>query len=133
MTHIRSTLVAALLTFGAAAVASAQSANSAPQAARAQHQKGPGRHHGDRALLKGITLSDGEKADLQSVHARYAPQMKATRKQSKQLMKAERADLRAALSAENRSKFDANVQSFHNRSAQHAKKGAKRSGTTASF
>jgi Spy/CpxP family protein refolding chaperone len=164
MTHIRSSLVAALLTFGAAAVASAQSATPAPQTtARAQHQKGPGRHHGgDMALLKGLSLSDAEKANLKNVQSKYAPQMKALRQQykpqnqamrdarqrgdtaavrqlweknsserqqSKQLLDAQRADLRSALSADNQAKFDANVQQAQSRMGKH--RGFKKGGSTA--
>jgi Spy/CpxP family protein refolding chaperone len=161
MTHFRSTLVAALLTFGAAAVASAQATNPAPQnTARAQHQKGPGRHHGDRAMLKGISLTDGEKANLKNVQAKYATQMKALREQSKpqsqamrdarqrgdtaavramreknapqrqqakQLLDAQRAEFRSALSPENQAKFDANLQQAKARMAKHGgfKKGAQ--------
>ncbi len=43
---------------------------------------GPGRG-ADQALLRGITLSDGEKANLKAVHAKYASQMKAIREQYK--------------------------------------------------
>jgi len=165
MTHIRSALAAALLTFGAAAVASAQSGSPATQApARAQHQRGPGaRHrHGDRALFTGMSLSDAEKANLKTVREKYASQIKALRQQgrpqmqamrdarqrgdtaaikalreknagsrdqAKQVMQAERADLRAALSAENQSKFDANIQ---NAKAKFAKRAHKRGGATPS-
>lgn len=92
MTHIRATLAAALLTFGAAAVASAQSATPATQPpARAQHQKGPGRHRGgDMALLKGISLSDAEKANLKSVRGKYDSQLKTLRQQNKPEMQAMR-------------------------------------------
>jgi Spy/CpxP family protein refolding chaperone len=167
MTHIRSTLVAALLTFGAAAVASAQTANPAPQTARAQHQKGPGRHHGAKAFLKGTSLSDAEKANVEKVNAKYASQMKALREQSKpqeqamrdarqrgdtaalrsmrekngpqrqqakQLMDAERAELRASLSPANQSKFDANVQDAQSRFAKRGhKKGADNAGSPGSM
>jgi Spy/CpxP family protein refolding chaperone len=169
MTHIRSTLVAALLTFGAAAVASAQSTTPATQPpARAQHQKGPGRHrHGDQALLKGISLSDAEKANLKNVRGKYEAQFKAlrqqnkpqmqamrdarqrgdtaamkalweknagARQQTKQLMDAERADLRAALTPENQAKFDANVQSAKARSGKRMqKKGGAGAASTAGF
>jgi Spy/CpxP family protein refolding chaperone len=167
MTHIRSTLVAALLTFGAAAVASAQTATPAPHAARAQHQRGPGRHHGAKALLKGISLSDAEKANVEKVNAKYAAQMKALREQAKpqaqamrearqrgdtaavnalrqknapqreqakQLMEAERADLRAALAPENQAKFDANIESAKSRFAQRGhRKGAGNPGSPRSI
>lgn len=94
MKHIRSALAAALLTFGAAAVASAQSTTPAPQAPRARHAqraRGARHHRGARALLKGIALSDAEKANLKAVRAKYEPQMKALREQSKPQMQALRA------------------------------------------
>ncbi|HEY4215551.1 MAG TPA: Spy/CpxP family protein refolding chaperone [Gemmatimonadaceae bacterium] len=169
MTHIRSALAAALFTFGAAAVASAQSTTPATQApARAQHQRGPGRHrHGAQALLKGISLSDAEKANLKNVRGKYEtqfktlrqqnkPQMQAmrdarqrgdtatmnalreknagTRQQSKQLMQAERADFRSALSPENQTKFDANVQTAKAHVGKRGhKKGVAGAASTAGF
>ncbi len=69
-------------------------------------------------MLKGMTLTPTEKANVKNVHARYAQQLKALRgsnatadqrAQARQLMTQERSDLRGALSAENQAKFDANV------------------------
>ena len=92
MSRIRSTLAAALLTFGGAAVASAQQPTQAP----APHARGaaPGirRQASDRnPLLRGITLSDAEKANLKAVDAKHAAQMKALREQNKPQMEAMRA------------------------------------------
>ncbi len=93
MSHIRSTLAAALLTFGAVAVASAQQPTSAPETPQAHgaghgaRRQGPGRD----PLLRGITLSDAEKAKLHSIDAQHAAQMKALRKQDKPDMEAMRA------------------------------------------
>lgn len=122
MTHIRSALAAALLTFGAAAIASAQTANPAPQAPRAQHaQRGPRAHarRGERALFKGIKLSDAEKANLKAVRAKYEPQMQALREQSKPQMQAmrdarQRGDTAAlkALREKNAGHRDANRKLF---------------------
>lgn len=95
MTHIRSTIAAALLVFGGAAVASAQQSTPAATPAPAAHARHA--HRGQHArgqrgmfarnvrhqLFKGITLSDAEKANLKAVHAKYAPQMKALREQLK--------------------------------------------------
>jgi Spy/CpxP family protein refolding chaperone len=148
MSHIRTTLAAALLTFGGVVVASAQQPATAPHA-RAGHF---GRHAGAARtpFLRGITLSDAEKANVKAVNEKYGAQMKALRGQNKpdmqamrdarqkgdsaalkamwekskgqreqmqQLMQAQRNDLRAALSADNQSKFDANVAAFQKRSA----------------
>ena len=84
MKHIRSAIAAGLLVFGTAAVASAQTAQAPrAQAHQGQHKAWGKRGGGDRALLKGITLSDAEKANLKNVRAKYAPQMKALREQFK--------------------------------------------------
>ena len=95
MMHIRSALAGAMLVLGAAAVASAQQQTQTPQTSTPQaHQhgqfrRGPGRHFGgQRALFKGITLSDAEKANLKAVHAKYETQMKTLRAQSKPDMQA---------------------------------------------
>jgi Spy/CpxP family protein refolding chaperone len=140
MNHIRSALAAGLLVFGAAAVASAQQGTPAPvpqaQAQGGQHAKGEwgGRRRGG-ALLKGISLSAAEKANLKGVHQKYAAQMKALRaqpqsdarrEQMKQLMTAERNDTLGALAPENRAKFDANITQMEQRMAQRKSKGGAR-------
>lgn len=122
MKNIQSALVAGLLVFGGAVVASAQqpAQTPAPQAqgqyAKGKRAEGP-RKHRDQGL-KGLKLSAAEKANIKSVRAKYAPQLKAlraqgksdaTRQQAMQLMQSERADIRAALSPENQAKFDANA------------------------
>ena len=160
MKHISSAIVAGLLVFGSAAVAAAQAPAQAPQA-HAQHagkqgkHAGPGRR-GDGALLRGIQLSDAEKANIKNVNAKYAPQLKALREQYKaqgqgkiakgdtaamrqrweanapkrEAMKkielAERSDLRAALSPANQAKFDANASQMEQRVAKRAEKGKAR-------
>lgn len=102
MTHIRSTIAAALLVFGGAAVASAQQSTPtptptpAPQAQHAHRGRLARGQHGMFArnirhqLFKGITLSDAEKANLKAVQAKYQPQMKALREQLKPQMDAAR-------------------------------------------
>lgn len=95
MQSIRATLAAALLTFGAAAVVSAQqSTPQQPQAAARQgkHAKAARRAQGAlrRQLFKGIALNDAEKANIKQVQAKYAPQMKALREQFKPQLKAAR-------------------------------------------
>jgi hypothetical protein len=117
--------------------------------------------------MKGISLSDAEKANLKTVHGKYASQLKAMRQQNepqmkamrdarqrgdtaaakalweknsgardqaKQVMDAQRADLRAALSPANQSKFDANAQTAKANFAKHAhKKGGVPAAKPASF
>ena len=91
MTHIRTALAAAMLVIGSAAIAAAQ--QTSPAAAQRAHGQrmhqgfGPGMRG---QLFKGITLSDAEKANVKSVHAKYAPQMKALREQFKPQMDAAR-------------------------------------------
>jgi Spy/CpxP family protein refolding chaperone len=82
------------------------------QAAREARQKG------DTAALKQLWANSS-----------------AQREQTKQLMNAERTDLRAALTPDNRAKFDANVQQLEQRLSKRAdkardgwKKGAHRDG-----
>jgi hypothetical protein len=118
-----------MLVFGGALVASAQqpAQTPAPQAQQQSHARGArGRKHGDPSL-KGIKLSAAEQANIKSVHAKYASQMKAiraqgksdaTRQQSMQLMKSERAELRNGLSSENQAKYDANVAKMEQRMAK---------------
>ncbi|MDB4874744.1 MAG: hypothetical protein JWM41_1190 [Gemmatimonadetes bacterium] len=136
MTHIRSALAAGMLLFGSAMVASAQAPQTTvPQAqAEGQHAKGEWGNKRGSQLMKGISLSAAEKANVKSVHEKYAPQMKAlraqpksdaTREQAKQLMTAERTDLRNALSSANQAKFDANVAQFQQRVAQRKAKGGR--------
>jgi Spy/CpxP family protein refolding chaperone len=160
MKHISSAIVAGLLAFGSASVVAAQAPAQSPQA-HAQHagkqgkHAGPGRRAGG-AFLRGIQLSDAEKANIKNVNAKYAPQFKALREQNKgqkiargdtaamrqrreanapqreamkKIMDAERADLRNALSPANQAKFDANVKQMEERYAKRAEKGkARRAG-----
>jgi Spy/CpxP family protein refolding chaperone len=160
MKHISSAIVAGLLVFGSAAVASAQAPAQAPQA-HAQRAGKDGKHAGpgrgrDGALLRGIQLTDAEKANLKNVNAKYAPQLKALREQyktqgqtkiakgdtaamrqrreanapqreaMKKIMLAQRADLRGALSPANQAKFDANSKQMEDRFAKRAEKGKGR-------
>lgn len=84
MLNIRSALVA-LLALGAAATVQAQQPTTpAPQAhaKRGMRPGGPGRG-AEGALLRGITLSDAEKASVNAVNTKYAPQFKAIAKQYK--------------------------------------------------
>jgi Spy/CpxP family protein refolding chaperone len=164
MFNIRVALAATALSLGSAAIVSAQQ-QTAPQRVHENHaQRSDSAHKrmGARGLrgqlLKGITLSDAEKANLKAVQQKYAAQMKATRERSKpdmqtmrdarqrgdtaalkalrdkgaaqreqmkQVMQAQRADMRAALTPENQAKFDANVAAFEKKVADHAKNGKR--------
>lgn len=98
MNHIRTTL-AALLVFGAATVAVAQTTPTTPRRGDRAHIGprggfgGPGgMAMGGRGMaLRGLTLSDAEKTNLKAVQEKYAPQMKALREQLKPQVEAMRA------------------------------------------
>jgi len=109
----------------------------------------------DKVLFRGITLSHAEEVNVESVRAKYATQMKSlhtqTRTQSQelraamergdtaaarslrtsmaaqrmQLLQSERNDLRAALTAENQAKFDANAKAVQARMARKTLKGRR--------
>ena len=160
MKHIRTTF-ATLLVVGAASAAVAQQGQPPAAGAHEAHaqagpRKGPGGRGGfgkrSDGALRGIKLSDAEKANLKAVREKYAPQMKAQRekfKQSHETMRAakqrgdtaafralakenatarreamqqlamvQRSDIRAALSAENQAKLDANVERVKTRMQQ---------------
>ena len=91
MTLFRSTLMAALVSLGGAAVVAAQAPAQAQgqQHARekgARGQRGEFGKNINRQLFKGITLSATEKSNIKAVNEKYAPQMKALREQSKPQM-----------------------------------------------
>jgi len=165
MNNIRTAIATAMVLIGGAAIASAQQGQAQGQhGARGQRAHGaPGRQGvGPRKpgghLLRGITLTDAEKANIQNVHAKYSMQMKALREQMKAqvgtargsiqpgdtaarralwektapqreqmkaLAESERKDLRAALTAENQVKFDANVKQFEQRVANRGERSMK--------
>ena len=92
MTHIRFALATALLTFGGATMAFAQQPAPVPAQGVHAHAKGGRREGGLNAqLFKGMKLSAAEKANIRTVHAKYAPQLKAVRDQFKPQMDAARA------------------------------------------
>ncbi len=153
MQFLRSLIVGGSLLVGAAVIASAQQPTPTPTSPGVHARRfGRGKHGNqmDRALFRGITLSDAEKANLQTVHAKYASQTRALdaqlRTESKdakaarqkgdtaafrsihgniaaqraQLMQTERSDIRGALSPQNQAKFDANVQTMQTRASKRA-------------
>jgi Spy/CpxP family protein refolding chaperone len=118
---------------------------------------GPGfEGRGGRALFRGITLSDAEKAKVKEISAKYrtekkssqdamrAPmqearaarqkgdsaaaraafdRMKGDRDKLKALNERQVAEIRSALTPENRTKFDANMQELAKRRAEWEKNG----------
>jgi Spy/CpxP family protein refolding chaperone len=157
MLNMRTALAALLVVGGAVAAGAQQPTAPVPHAhgKRGMRPGGPGMG-AERALFRGITLSDAEKANVNAVNVKYESQLKAIRKQYKpqneqiraarqrgdtaqvralmqqnsgerdqvqNVMQAERADLRAALTPANQAKFDANAAAMKKRFAQHGGKG----------
>lgn len=153
MQFMRPLVVAGSLVVSAAAITQAQQPSPSPTPAPSVHVRklGGGRHKEfDRALFRGITLSDAEKSNIQAVHAKYASQMQSMRTQMRtesqnakaarqsgdtatlrsiratemaqraQLIQAEQNDLRGALSPANQPKFDANVRAIQARASKQA-------------
>jgi len=137
MKNIRSALAAGLLVIGGAAVASAQQTQSPAPRQQAHAQRSAHRRGMGGQFLRGIQLSAAEKANIKAVHQKYAAQMKtlraqhqqgqqptdAERTQMRQLMTAQRNDLRGALSPENQAKFDANIAKVKVRAEKRLAKG----------
>ena len=86
MQFIRSLIVAGTFIASAATIAPAQQPVPPIRAGRhammaASRARAQRRQHVRRALMRGITLSDAEKANIKSVRDKYAPQMRALRAQ----------------------------------------------------
>jgi hypothetical protein len=146
---IRSLIAVGSLLVSAGAIVPAQQPTQTPtpRAYTARFARGH-RKAAAKALLRGITLSDAERCNLQAVRAKYGPQMKTLQTQLRshaqnlraarqrgdtavvrsiranvvtqrqQLMQGERSDLRGALSPDNQAKFDANVKRLQTRTAR---------------
>lgn len=122
MQFIRSLIAAGALIVSAAALAPAQqpSAPPAPVGRRAvtaaKHARARRRQHVHKALMRGIALSDAERANMKSVRDKYAPQVQALRH-------AEQTDVRGALTPANQATFDANLKRVQNRQAKRTIRG----------
>jgi Spy/CpxP family protein refolding chaperone len=145
MSKIRSMVVGLLVVVAAAGAAEAQ----APQRDGAKDRQAG--HRGMRGLLRGIALTDAEKANLKAVGDKYQGQFQAIRQSMRPDFEAARAarqrgdtaaaraafartaderaqlqaltdrmhvDARAALTAEHRTQFDANVARMKERMAK---------------
>jgi Spy/CpxP family protein refolding chaperone len=145
--------IAAILTVGTSVQAQSTAQQPRHEARRAGRMHGgPGRG----GLLRGITLSDAEKAQMKTIHAKYGAEAKALREAMRPamqdvrtarqkrdsvaakaawdrtagerqklqaLMQQERAEIRAALTAEHQKVFDANAKQLEERRAERAKNG----------
>jgi Spy/CpxP family protein refolding chaperone len=88
-TRVLAVVVASLVS--AASFAQAQSAAPAPQAGRHAMRGGMRGERGHGGVLKGIKLSDTEKAKLKEIHGRYAPENKKLFESMKPAMQEARA------------------------------------------
>lgn len=149
MQSVRSLLVVGSLLLSAVAIAPAQQPNPTPSpGAKAHRFARPQRQKAEKALFRGITLSDAERSNLQAVRAKYATQAKTLRtelrtqaqtvraarqrgdtaalrsiranavSERQTLLQAERNDLRNALTPMNQAKFDANLKTVESRAAR---------------
>jgi hypothetical protein len=145
-------IVAGSLLLSAVAVVPAQ--QPTPMPVPAPRARGHGIAHPqrgkqfDKALLRGVTLNDAEKSNLQAVRAKYATQQQTLRTQLRTqaqnaraarqrgdtaalrsiraslqterqtLAQAERNDVRNALTSANQAKFDANLKRVEARAAR---------------
>jgi len=141
---VRSLIVAGSLLLSAVAIVPAQQPTPVPAPAPHARARGNARPQRgkrfDKALLRGVTLSDVEKTNLQAVRAKYAAQRQTLRTQLRTqaqsaksarqrgdtaalrsirtslqterqtLGQAERNDVRSALTPANQAKFDANLK-----------------------
>ncbi|MGI8498361.1 MAG: hypothetical protein ACR2OG_12345 [Gemmatimonadaceae bacterium] len=87
-----------------------------------------GRDRGGMMLFNGITLTDAQKAQIDSVRARYRAQMpartpgtppdEATREKRRGLMKAQSDEIRALLTDDQKKIYDANLAEMQSRMQQ---------------
>jgi len=120
--HVIGIAVVSLLTVGS--VARAQSATPgvprAGQRSTGRFERGRGR------LLRGIKLSDAEKARVKEIRGRYQTESKTLRESGDRqklaaLKQRERAEIRTALTPEHQTQFDANVTQRAERRAERRK------------
>jgi hypothetical protein len=149
---VRSLFVAGSLLLSAVAIVPAQQPSPVPAPAPRARAHGNARPQRgkrfDKALFRGVTLSDAEKTNLQAVRAKYAAQRQTLRTQLRTqaqnakaarqrgdtaalrsiranlqterqgLSQAERNDVRNALTPANQAKFDANLKRVEARAAR---------------
>lgn len=104
-----------------ASLAQAQSAAPAPRAERHQMRDGMWEGRGHMGLLRGITLSDAEKARLKEIHGKYAAEGQSLRESLKPAMQEARADRQKGDTAAARAVWERNkgareqVKALHDR------------------
>ena len=116
--HVIGFIIVSLLTVGS--IAQAQTA--APGTPQARQQRS-GRFEGGRGrLLRGIKLSDAEKARVKEIRGKYQTESKSLRESGdrqrlQELMQRERSELRTALTPEHQTQFDAKTKQLDQRRA----------------
>jgi len=127
MKAIRIATLAAALCVGMTTVAAAQSTEP-------QQGQGEGRHGGGMGgmLLKDITLTDAQKAQVKTIRDKYVPQQMELRKQAQavggapdeatrtkmmDLQSKQAAEIRAILTADQQAQFDKNLAEMKERMA----------------
>ena len=120
MKAIRTATLAAALCVGMTSIVAAQSTEPTPQG------QGEGRRGGGMGglLLKDITLTDAQKAQVKTIREKYLPQQlelrksaqavggppdEATRTRMMDLQTKQAAEIRAVLSADQQTQFDKNL------------------------
>src|SRR5438874_1918954 len=88
---MRSALVGLVVVAGAAAVASAQVKPRAARVGKGRPAATADAQTLDRALFRGIQLSDAEKANIQAVREQYKPQFKSLQQSLRPNLQAARA------------------------------------------
>lgn len=89
--------------------------------------RGMGGGRMDKMLFEGITLTDAQKAQVDSIHARHRAAMQGMdprnnagdREKMRQMMQAHMAEIRAVLTPEQQVVFDRNVQQMRERRGDH--------------
>jgi Spy/CpxP family protein refolding chaperone len=83
-TRVLALVVASLVS--TASFAGAQASAPAPQAGRHAMGRGEGRRGGERGELRGLKLSDAEKANIKTIDTKYAAESKTLRESLKPTM-----------------------------------------------
>jgi Spy/CpxP family protein refolding chaperone len=92
MSSVRTLALGALMIVGVAGVSAAQSTTTppsrGPRSGEMQGRRGSG---GGREFGRDLNLTDAQKAQIKTIHAKYQPQNEALRNQAKPFMEAARA------------------------------------------
>ena len=130
MSRFRTAAMGAVLVLGMAGVAGAQvqaRPDSAGRMGRHGHmgQMGRGQEHGK--FMSQLNLTDAQKASIKAIHAKYEPQMKTTHERSITIRQQEQSEVRAILTADQRTKWDA-AQAQRKQRMEARQKGMKERG-----